>query len=156
MANATVSLATTSLAAPTAAGESVIRLASLTGIVPKMRLYVDREMMTVVGVVNATAGDVQVIRGGHGTASQRHSTQSTVYIGRSDQFYDQDPVGMPLDVIAVYPWINVLTGTKWVPMGDEAGPGLLARQWSPLTDTPFTSALGVLQHNVTADIDPLV
>lgn len=136
-----VTLATTTLAAPMGPGDSSALLTSLTGVIPGMRLYIDRELMAVdrYGVGNT----VVVRRGISGTASTAHSSSATVTMGTADQFYEQNPQGPPPPQVLVTPWINVVNGTAWTPQGDEDGANLQARWWAQTTITHDTGALGV-------------
>lgn len=141
MANATVSLASTTFAATVEPGDTLIQVSSTSGITPGVRLYCDRELL---GVERLTGIGTQVIvrRGLEGTSATRHATNTTVWIGRGDQFYGTDPVGLPPSVLLVYPYINVLTGVAWVAQGDEAGAQNAARIWAPITTTLIPGAFG--------------
>lgn len=137
---ATVTLATTTLTRAVSPSDSDVQLASLTGVVPGLRLYMDRELMTVLSLGIGTL--VNVLRGKDGTITCGHSGGSTVTIGRGDQFYDFDPVGLPPNEVLVSPWINVRNGKWWTAEGDEVGPGLSARYWAETTATRSIGALG--------------
>jgi hypothetical protein len=138
---ATVTLSTTTLSAAVSASDGAFTLASTSGIVPGVRLFLDRELIAVVSLGLGTS--VNVRRGQHGTAAQAHASGSTVTIGRADQFYESDPQGLPPDVVLVSPWINVLTGAQWTAQGDESGPGLKARYWQQTVVTPAIGDLGI-------------
>lgn len=138
---ATVTLSTTSLAAPCAVNDTQILPASLTGVVPGVCLYVDRELLQVVDPA-LPGGWVKVLRGRFGTATSPHGTNSVVTIARPDQFYDLDPVGAPPVAVPVQPWINLRNGNIWVPQGDEEGPGINARYWRLITTTYAILGLG--------------
>lgn len=143
---ATVTLSTTTLATTVEPGDSLLTLGSLSSVplnllVPT-RLYVDRELMAVEQITGI-GNQVVVRRGTGGTAASRHATNTTVYIGRADQFYTSDPIGLPPVSVQVSPWINVVTGVAWVAQGDEAGPGNAGRIWAPITVTEAAGALGV-------------
>lgn len=142
MANATYTLATTTFKSAVAASDSTIYLTSTTGVYPGIRLYANRELMTVDRLTGISTG-VVVLRGQHGTATRAHSTAEAVYIGAGDQFFADDPVGLPPNPPKVSPRINVLTGVLWVVQGDVVGPGSLNQTWQPVTSTQTPGALGV-------------
>lgn len=145
---ATVSLATTALAADVGAGDTLWTLTSTSGVTPGVRLFVGREL---VAVDRLTGIGTQVIvrRGIDGSLATPHVTADTVYIGRGDQFYSVDPFGQPPNPIAVYPYINVVTGTLWGVQGDDVGAGAAARTWAPITTTQSIGALGVRVNTTT-------
>jgi hypothetical protein len=151
MPNATVTLATTSFARPVEVGDRIVTLADVSNIVVNevapIQLFVDGELMSVEKAVGV-ANQFYVYRGDDGTVSSRHATNATVYIGRSDQFYNVDPVGLPPNELPVYPYINVRNGSIWTAEGDESGPGLQGRIWSRVTRTIDAGALGINQPNV--------
>lgn len=87
-------------------------------------LYIDRELMQVVGV-NSTAKTVTVLRGVGGTQSAQHSaTYSIVIIVPASQIFDYDPSGYcatitgqqaPFNTPPQYsPWINQRTGQQFI------------------------------------------
>jgi hypothetical protein len=143
---ATVTLASTTLTAKVCPNDASLPLASTAGIVPGLRLYLADsvasrgELCAVVSLGLGTA--VNVRRGVDGTASAAHAAGATVTIGRADQFYGSDPVGMPPVAVAVSPWINVLTGTQWLAQGDEVGAGTALRFWQQVTTTTTPGVLG--------------
>ena len=139
---ATVTLSTTTLLAPLDEHEGVVTLASVSGLFPGYRLYVDRELMSVLRVGVGT--QVHVNRGVDGTKGAIHVSGSTVTIGQAHQFYGKDPVGSPPEAIPVSPWINVVNGKFWYAQGDPtpAG-GNVARWWQERTATYGTGPLGV-------------
>jgi len=139
--SATVTLSTTTLGSQAKAGESEIKVASTTGLVPGVRLFVDRELMSVVGLL--VDPWVKVLRGVDGTAASVHSTGATVTIGDADQFYASDPTGSPPEVIPVSPYINVTTGDFWFAQGDELPVGETNRWWQKQATTRTTGFLGV-------------
>jgi len=148
MANATVTLNTTSFALPVEPGDRVVTFADVTNIpsspqqaIAPLEIFVDGELMSLeysTGIGNQW----YVLRGDDGTAATRHATNATVYIGRSDQFYQVDPVGLPPNEMPIYPYINVRTGAIWIAQGDESGPGLQGRVWARVTSTSAAGALG--------------
>ncbi len=139
---ALATLATTTLVAPVLFGDQEVQLTSTSDLVPKLRLYINRELLEVIRVAGLI---VTVRRGVDGTATGPHPAGATVTIGRGDQFYHTDPVGVPPSAVLVTPWINVLTGASWTPQGDEVGPGAEARVWEQAVTSSTTTvgALGV-------------
>jgi hypothetical protein len=135
-----VTLATTTLAASIDPSDPAVTLVSASGVVPGMRLYIDRELMVVLRVSGTI---VSVSRGHGGTATTPHGASTLVTLGTPDQFYMQDPVGPPPADVLVTPWINVVNGTQWVAQGDETGPNQSIRWWAPLQVTHDVGALGV-------------
>lgn len=146
---ATVTLSTTTFTQPVLLGDTQVLPASLTGVTPGVCFYIDRELMRVVDPT-LPGGWVRVLRGQAGTGTTPHGTNVTVTLGRQDQFYDFDPIGMPPPSVPVQPWINLLTGAIWSPQGDEEGSGVNARYWRQITTTYGVGALGVR----TATINP--
>lgn len=142
---ATVTLSATTLKTTCAAGDTAVQLASTTGLtvnnVTTLRLWIDRELLTVISLGLGTW--VNVLRGSDGSIASAHGSSAVVYIGRADQFYAADPIGLPPSPVLVSPWINVLTGTMWLAEGDELGPSAGARFWQAVTNVPGTGALGV-------------
>jgi hypothetical protein len=148
MANATVSLSTTTFSNTVEPADSRVILASTSGITPGVRLYVDRELMAV-DRLTGIGNEAVVLRGIEGTAASRHATNSTIYIGRGDQFYSSDPIGLPPAILPVYPYINVLTGVVWVAQGDEVGAGNAGRIWAPITLAMARDGVGAYQVTTT-------
>lgn len=151
MAAATVTLSTTTTTARVGSGDSQVILASLTGVAPGSFLWMDAELMRVqalTGVGNA----VIVRRGVEGSASGVHANGVTVTIGRGDQFYASDPVGVPPSPPLVLPYINVVNGTVWQPVGDEVGPGTDARFWQKQIVAPGSGAFGVQVNTTQGEI----
>lgn len=142
---ATVTLASTTLKTTCAASDTAVQLASTSGItvnnVTALRLWIDRELLTVVSLGLGTW--VNVLRGSDGSVASAHGSSAVVYIGRADQFSCSDPVGTPPSPVLVTPWINVITGTMWLAEGDELGPSAGARFWQAVTQTPGVGPLGV-------------
>lgn len=138
---ALVTLATTTLSLGCTATDSAITLTSTSGITPGVFLYLDRELVKVLSLGLGTS--VNVFRGRQGTATTAHGAGSLITIGRADQFYDIDPIGLPPTELLVSPYINILTGVTWVAQGDETGSGLGGRIWAPVTVSQSVGALGV-------------
>lgn len=138
---ATVTLSTTTLPNAIGASEGSIKVASTSGMLPGVRLFADAELMRVISL--GVSPWVNVQRGVDGTAAMAHASGSTLYLGRADQFYDRDPVGLPPSEVPVNPWINAPSGAIWFASGDETGSGINARYWERQTVTRQTGALGV-------------
>lgn len=145
--SATVTLTTTTLNAPCSASDPTVLPASLTGVTPGVCLYIDRELVTVVDPT-LPGGAVRVLRGRDGTAATPHGSGATVTVGRGDQFYQGDPMGLPLPAVPVLPWINVSNGNIWVPQGDEDGPGINARYWRLITQSYNVIGLGIRSNPI--------
>jgi hypothetical protein len=141
MANATVSLNTSTLLVTVEPSDNRIQLASTSGLAPGVRLFLDRELLAVE-TLTGIGTEAIVRRGVDGTTASRHATNTPVYIGRADQFYASDPVGLPPNELPVSPYINAVTGDIWVATGDESGPGLQGRLWSKVTRSMVPGALG--------------
>jgi len=137
---ATVTLSSTTLAQDIDHAVGLIKVASTSGMLPKMRLFCDGEVMTVVSLSD-TDPWVNVLRGSDGSPARSHSAGSTIYIARGDQLYSTDPVGEPYVAIPVSPHINVLNGKVWFAQGDPVAPG--TRWWQAQTTTYDVGALGV-------------
>ncbi len=145
---ATVTLATATLTVSVGPSTDTINLSSTEGVLPGVRLYIDGELM----LVNRNDVDgTKVRRGVDGTSGQPHASGGTVYIGRADQFYSQDPIGRPDNAIPVSPYINVVNGSMWFAQGD-ALPSGGNRWWQRVTTTYGTGPLGVR----TTTMDPTV
>jgi len=130
-----VTLSTTTLSRPVSTTAGEVRLTSTSGLLTGTRLYAGRELMSVVRV--GVDSWVNVQRGVDGTVAQDHEDGETVTIGRADQFYADDPVGVPPATIPVSPRINIRNGAIWFARGD--GP----RWWQKQTATYTKGALGV-------------
>lgn len=149
MARSTVTLTTTTLSKTVSVDDNRIVLASLTGVIPGMRLFIDRELMTVLRATGI-GNELMVRRGVDSTSSTRHGSNSLVTIGRGDQFYSTDPRGlMPAVAVPVLPYINVQSGLTWTIQGDDLGPGLDGRTWQLVTTTQSVGPLGVRVNTTT-------
>jgi hypothetical protein len=83
-------------------------------------LYVDFEAMDVVQVLNASAGQVRVVRGAYGTKTTYHNAGALIYIGPPNFFGGAssanaattgDPAGAcVLSTIQALPYININDG----------------------------------------------
>jgi len=138
---ATVTLSTTTLSESISASGGVIKVGSTSGLAAGTRLYVDKELMSVVSL--GIDPWVNVRRGVDATAAVAHISGATIYIGRAHDFYDHDPVGAPEAAIAVSPYINVLTGSVWFAQGNPDD-GQSQRWWQLQTTTYSTGPLGIL------------
>ncbi len=137
---ATVTLATTTLVDTLAAGEAIAVVASTSDLAKGLGLWIDRELLAVASFGPGTS--VTVRRGVGGTASSAHSSGATVTIGRLDQFYETDPIGIAPIAVPVSPWINVITGDVWTAQGDEAGADATLHYWTKNETTHGTTAFG--------------
>ena len=126
---ATVTLATTTLSATVSATDSIWTVASTSGIVPGIHLFVDRELVKC-DRPGGTANTVVVLRGRGASASTAHISGATITLGRGDQFYESDPVGPPPNPVPVSPYINTATGVIWAVAGDVDGSTTAARFWA--------------------------
>lgn len=142
---ATVTLSTTTLADSVTSSPNLVKLTSTSGVIPGMRLYVDRELMAVISL--DVDPWVKVQRGVDGTHASRHSSTATVTIGRADQFYTTDPQGASPSEFMVSPHINVLNGNVWLAQGDAAptAGAPVYRWWQNVTTTYGVGPLGVRQ-----------
>ena len=139
---ATVTLSTTTLTNGIDSRDQEFRLDSYSGIVPGYRLFVDRELCTVV-LVRSDGNGVRVIRGVDGTAASSHSSSAVVTIGKADQFYQSDPVGAPAEATEVAPYINARNGKIYYAQGDSQPTGVTYRWWQDVTQTYGLGALGI-------------
>jgi hypothetical protein len=137
---ATVTLSSTTLNASCAASDTQVQLTSTTGVVPNTRLWIDRELLAVIDLGIGTW--VLVRRGVDGTAAGPHGSMAVVTLGRADQFFQDDPVGLPPSPIQVSPYINVLNGKMWIAQGDETGPNAAGQYWQDVTTVRGVGALG--------------
>ena len=138
---ATVTLSTTTLSEPVSASAGQIRVASTSGLTAGTRLFVDRELMSVVSL--GVQSLVNVLRGVDGTGSAAHSSSAELTIGNGDQFYSADPIGRPPEAVPVSPYINVITGERFLAQGDELPAGETDRWWQKVETTYAVGALGV-------------
>lgn len=142
---ATNTLATTTLVEAVSPSATSIKVASSSGLVAGVRLWVDKELMSVsgLGVPTSTYATVNVKRGVDGTSSHRHSATAVITYGRADQFYQTDPQGAPPQEVFVSPHINVLTGTVWFAQGDSNPLNGNVRWWQQQTTTYGIGPMGV-------------
>ena len=138
---ATTTLSTTTLLEGVDAANRQVRVASTSGLTAGIRLFIGGELMEVVSL--GVDPWVNVRRGVDGTAGTPHDSLETIYIGRADQFYSQDPIGAPPAAIPVSPYINVINGTIWFSQGN-AGDVPSMRWWQKQTVTYGVASLGVL------------
>ena len=150
---ATVTLSTTTLARGCGVTDTRVQVASVSGLLPGMFLFIDRELMAYVqtGIANGIGTWIDVRRGVGGTAATEHSAGSLFTLGRPDQFYSTDPVGAPPAVVPVSPYINVVTGDVWLMQGDENIGG--ERWWTKRVNTRGIGPLGVRTEGLaTSDV----
>jgi hypothetical protein len=138
---ATVTLSTTTLSESVSASDGLFKVGSTSGLAVGTRLFLDKELVSVVSL--GIAPWVNVRRGVDGTPSVPHISGATIYIGRAHDFYDHDPVGAPEAAIAVSPHINVLTGSVWFAQGSPDPARESQRWWQLQTTTYSTGPLGV-------------
>lgn len=137
---ATTTLTSTTLAAELDATARLVMLASTSGLSAGQFLFIENELMQVLGL-DVPSGGVNVLRGQGGTPAGYHEPGATVYAGSGDQFYRTDPVGSPKEIILVSPWINVSNGSVWFAQGDPQSGAY--RFWQRQTMTPGVGPLGV-------------
>jgi hypothetical protein len=139
---ATVTLSSTTITEGVDASATRIKVASTTGLVYGVRLYIDGELMSVQRL------DVDpwviVTRGVDGSRASAHSDDSVVYIGRADQFYDRPPIGRPDAAVLVSPYIDVVNGNVYFAQGDVTPSGSAVRWWQIQTNTRNPQPLGVI------------
>ena len=116
---------TTTTAALTSSA-TVVQVTSTTGMQVNpnagynTQIYVDRELMTVIGINQTSTGTnglaLTVSRGQAGTRAVSHLSGATVYAGRPNWFYPNDPEGgsCVLANIIATPRINIITGNQWI------------------------------------------
>jgi len=145
---ATVTLSSTSLELTAKASDTQVKVASTSGLIPGLRLFVDGELMSVVSL--GVSPWVNVRRGVDGTSAQDHYRGAVAWIGRADQFYFTDPAGSPPPEIPVSPYINAANGSLWFAQGDNIpGKDQSFRWWQKQTTTYGQGALGV--RTITTD-----
>lgn len=149
---ATVTLTSTTLAEGCDAATTRVKVASTSGIVPGLRLFVggsgnDGELMKVQRL------DVDpwliVARGVDGSRAQPHVSGDTAYVGRGDQFYCCPPMGRPDAAIPVSPYIDVVCGRIYFAQGDTQPSATANRWWQEQTNTRTLLPLGI--RTVTPD-----
>ncbi len=140
--SATYTLSTTNLSTPCGKFDTQVYLASTSGLVAGMRLWIDRELMSVTSLAGF-ANLVNVRRGVDGTFTERHGTAPTVYFGPADQFFSYDPHGRPREDLLVSPHINIRNGNIWFAQGDGVPNG--ERWWQLQTVGHTQSGLGERQ-----------
>lgn len=154
---ATVTLLTFTLAEGVGASDREIKLTTTSGLtIPsgtpmpseKSWLYIDGELMEAVSL--GVLSHVEVRRGVGGTAAAPHSSQATIYLGRPDQFFSSDPVGVPPSAVLVSPHINVRTGGVWFAQGNVLPTGQTIRWWQKQETTHGVGPLGIR----TTTVDP--
>ena len=146
---ATTTLGVTSLSYPVDKSSPQITVASTAGITAGISLYIDRELMSVVGPGPSGTNVINVRRGIGGTRATRHTAAAPMFVGSGDQFYFYDPQGPPPMAVLVYPHINVLTGDIWLPEGDTDPKASTNSWWQKVQVTYDQGALGY--RSVTAN-----
>ena len=98
-----MALTSTTLSAACLAADTLLTLASTTGVLPGMNLGIESEILQVVRL---TGVSTQIIarRGVAGSISAAHAAAATVYVGVPDDF------AIPSQAIVVAPSGSVLTG----------------------------------------------
>ena len=136
-----MTLSTTTLSKAVGPSEQQVKVASTTGVLSGLMLFIEGELMEVTSLGVDTW--VNVLRGRDGTAGAAHDSDSTIYIGRADQFYQADPHGAPPEAIPVSPHINVVDGGVWFARGDTFPEGQSNRWWQKQSTTYTEGPLGV-------------
>lgn len=126
--------------------EPVVSVTSTSGLAPGIRLFVDKEMLSVVSL---GPDGVRCLRGVDGTRATHHDSGAIGVFGAADLFFTYDPQGAPGEVVLVYPHINIRTGDAWFPQGDEAPAGKAYRWWQKAEITYSQGALGILRVTFT-------
>lgn len=81
-------------------------------VTPVTSLYIDKELMLVLGVNGTT---ITVARGQSGTAAVKHASGAMVLAGSPSQFYTYNPTGScTAATITVTPWVNVYTSNQFL------------------------------------------
>jgi hypothetical protein len=148
---ATVNLASTTFTSPVLAGDTILYLASTSGVSRGIALFAADELFTVEYIDGVNSG-VHVRRGCEGTATRAHSPLETVWIALPNQLYEKDPVGVPPVGVYVLPHINVINGNVWTVQGNESGDGAQDRSWQLVTNIQYPGPLGVRQYNLTTPV----
>lgn len=143
---ATVTLSSTTLSENVSATSSIVKVASTSGLLPNVRLFVEGELMRVVSLGVGT-GEVNVLRGQDATKANAHDAGETVYVCEAHQLYHTDPQGVPEAAIAVSPYINLNNGSIWFAQGGPTGTA--KRWWQKQSVTYGTGPLGI--RTVTYD-----
>jgi hypothetical protein len=118
-------LTSTTTAAAVTASTTLVQVASTTGINVNPNagyntaIYVDQELMTVIGINQTAAGTnglvLTVARGQSGTRAAAHLSGAMVLAGRPQWFYPVDPPmgSCVLANVVVTPWVNTRNGAQW-------------------------------------------
>ena len=175
MATTTLSTALTGLPSSAQPGNSsatdIIYVASTSNFVQNSvgqyttLLYVDFEAMDVVGVLNATAGQVRVLRGAWGTKVTYHNSGALIYVGPPNYFGgasyaadamtgDQSGACVASTLVAL-PYINVndgriyncLSSGQWI----QQGLGTMGSPPSQLQSDFCTGTVGSAQTEYLND-----
>jgi hypothetical protein len=151
---ATVTLTSTTLAEGVSNGDTRVRLTSVSGVTPGLRLYVGGfgapgELMRVDRL--DVSPWVVVTRGVDGSRASTHSTGETVYIGRADQFYGVPPFGRPNGAVPVSPYIDAVAGKVYFAQGDTQPSATAVRWWQEQTTVRVPGPLGAPSSTTTLD-----
>ncbi len=148
---ASETLSTVTLAQEVDANALEVRLVSSEGLTPGLRLYFDRELMEITFLHDS--GRVTVRRGSDATFGAAHASGIDGFVGRADQFFSSDPLGIPAQSVSVTPYINAISGTVWLNQGDDARV-IGDRWWQKVTPVYAIDALGIRRSasSVTSEI----
>jgi len=98
-----MALTSTTLSFACSSADTLLTLASVSGVVPGVLLSIDSEILQVATLTGVST-QVRVRRGVNGTASTAHAAAATVYVGVPADF------AIPAQDIVVAPSGSVLTG----------------------------------------------
>lgn len=140
----------TTLGAALTDNATLVQVAATTGMAVNANagyntnIYVDRELMTVIGINGLV---LTVARGQAGTGAAAHLSGAVVYEGRPNWFYPRDPKGgtCVLANVIVTPWINVNTGNQWLC-------STITLRWIPGFGNPGNSAIPVGTNTAVASV----
>lgn len=90
---AQAALTATTLSAAVTSTQKTVTLASATNVSAGVDLYIDAELMRVLGVATGTTTTFNVLRGQGGTATVSHASGAGVYVGPPNYFSQTDPSG---------------------------------------------------------------
>lgn len=139
--------------------QSFVVIGSITGLQPALLgtqiqsyIYIDKELMGVVGPIPSSASlPVPVIRGMRGTQAAPHVAGTMVLFGQvnllgSNEFFERDPVpGLCSTPFPQSPWINILSGMQWLCSS-------VTGTWVPGFGNPGTSAIALMPTASVASV----